>query len=87
MFFPLASFIYSAEGENILINLSNRNGFTLIELLIVVAILGVLAMVAIPQFASYRIKSFNSNATSDLRNFRTAMDACYADRRGYPGGM
>jgi type IV pilus assembly protein PilA len=87
MFFTLASFIWSAEGENILDKLRNRKGFTLIELLIVVAIIGILAMVALPQFTSYRIKSFNSNATSDLRNFSTALEACFADRRGYPGGL
>jgi len=64
----------------------NRKGFTLIELLIVVAIIGILAAVAIPQFSSYRIKGFNSNATSDVRNFRTTLEAVYADRQGYPGG-
>lgn len=63
----------------------NRKGFTLIELLIVVAIIGILAAVAIPQFSSYRIKGFNSNATSDVRNFKTALEAVYADRQGYPG--
>lgn len=62
----------------------NRKGFTLIELLIVVAIIGILAAVAIPQLNAYRIKGFNSNATSDLRNFKTALEAVYADRQAYP---
>ncbi len=63
----------------------NRKGFTLIELLIVVAIIGILAAVAIPQFSSYRMKGFNSNGTSDLRNFKTVLEAVYADKMGYPG--
>jgi len=76
-----------AEGEKILNKLRNRKGFTLIELLIVVAIIGILAVVAIPQYAAYRIKGYNSNATTDLRNFRTVLESCYSDWKGYPGGM
>jgi type IV pilus assembly protein PilA len=62
----------------------NRKGFTLIELLIVVAIIGILAAVAIPQFSAYRIRGFNSAATSDIRNFRTQMEAAFADNQAYP---
>ena len=62
----------------------NRKGFTLIELLIVVAIIGILAAVAIPQFASYRQKGYNSAATSDLKNAKTTMEAYYADNQFYP---
>jgi len=61
----------------------NRKGFTLIELLIVVAIIGILAAVAIPQFSAYRIRGFNSAAASDARNFRTAMEAGFADNQIY----
>jgi type IV pilus assembly protein PilA len=64
----------------------SRKGFTLIELLIVVAIIGILAAVAIPQFSTYRAKGYNSNATSDVRNLRTTLEAVNADRQGYPGG-
>jgi len=62
----------------------SRKGFTLIELLIVVAIIGILAAVAIPQFSAYRIKGFNSAATSDLRNFKTQMESAFADQQAYP---
>ncbi len=61
----------------------DNKGFTLIELMIVVAIIGILAAIAIPQFAAYRQRSFNSAATSDLRNFKTVMEAHYADFQQY----
>ena len=64
--------------------LRNRKGFTLIELLIVVAIIGILAAVAIPQFASYRQKGYNSAATSDLKNAKTTLEAFFADNQAYP---
>ena len=61
----------------------NREGFTLIELLIVVAIIGILAAVAIPQFSAYRIKGFNSAAASDLKNSKTAQESLFADNQTY----
>ena len=64
-----------------------QKGFTLIELLIVVAIIGILAAIAIPQFSAYRQKAYNSAAQSDLKNFKTAMEAYYADNQAYPAGM
>jgi type IV pilus assembly protein PilA len=64
--------------------LRSRKGFTLIELLIVVAIIGILAAVAIPQFSSYRAKAYNSAAQSDLRNLKTSMESVFADSQAYP---
>ena len=64
--------------------LRNRKGFTLIELLIVVAIIGILAAIAIPQFSAYRAKANNTAATSDMRNLKTQMEAYYADAQSYP---
>lgn len=61
----------------------NQNGFTLIELLIVVAIIGILAAIAVPQFNKYRINGFNSSAISDLRNLRTVQESLYTEYHRY----
>lgn len=64
--------------------LRSNKGFTLIELLIVVAIIGILAAIAIPQFSAYRQKAYHSAAVSDLKNTKTALESYYADNQHYP---
>ena len=61
----------------------DAEGFTLVELMIVVAIIGILAAIAIPQFAAYRIRGYNSSALSDVRNLSTAEAAYFADWQRY----
>ena len=62
----------------------SEKGFTLIELLIVVAIIGILAAIAIPQFAAYRQRAYNTAALSDLKNVKTGFEAFMADSQAYP---
>jgi prepilin-type N-terminal cleavage/methylation domain-containing protein len=64
---------------------NNEKGFTLIELMIVIAIIGILAAIAIPQFSAYRQRSYNSSANADLRNAATAQEAYYVDSMTYTG--
>ena len=63
--------------------MKDQKGFTLIELMIVIAIIGILAAIAIPQFSAYRKRSYNAAAQSDLRNFATAQEAYYVDEATY----
>ena len=60
--------------------------FTLIELLIVVAIIGILAAIAVPNFLNAQVRAKIGRVRSDLYAFATAMEAYHIDRNEYPWG-
>ena len=59
--------------------LANRKGFTLVELMIVVAIIGILAAIAIPNFLNFRLKAKSSEAKSNLGAIRSTEVAYFAE--------
>lgn len=59
-------------------------GFTLIELLIVVAIIGILAAIAVPNFLNAQIRAKVSAAESDMRNLGVALESYRLDNNVYP---
>src|SRR4030043_2335472 len=58
-------------------------GFTLIELMIVVAIIGILAAIAIPNFLRYQAKSKQSEAKANLGAIFTSETSCKAEKDFY----
>ncbi len=59
-----------------------EKGFALIELLIIVAIIGILAAIALPQFGAYKNRKYQSAAKSDLRDLHEACKTYWADNAG-----
>ena len=58
---------------------NNQKGFTLIELMIVIAIIGILAAIAIPQFAAYRVRANNTKASTAAGVMKSAEAALNSD--------
>ena len=61
----------------------NKKGFTLIELMIVVAIIGILAAIAIPNFLKFQAKSKQSEAKTNLKGVYTAETAFFGENNTY----
>lgn len=61
----------------------NAEAFTLVELLIVIAVIAILATIAIPTFAGYRSRGFDTAAISDLKAAAIAQEAYHVDNEIY----
>jgi type IV pilus assembly protein PilE len=62
------------------------SGFTLIELLIVIAVIGLLAAIALPNYSDYVVRGKLVEATSALSDGRIKMEQFFQDSRTYAGG-
>ena len=65
------------------LRLRAEGGFTLIELLVVIAIVGILAAIAIPQFAAYRRRGYDADVKSNIGNAVISQEAYYTDHLTY----
>jgi type IV pilus assembly protein PilA len=65
--------------------IGKRNGFTLVELMIVVAIIGILAAIAIPNFMQFRLKAKTAEVRSIIGAIRTSEVSYFAENSFYIG--
>ena len=63
----------------------SESGFTLIEMLIVIAIIGILASVAIPQYSQYKIRGYDAQTKQALKNMHLLCNAYWLDTSALQG--
>ncbi len=64
-------------------NMKKEKGFTLIELMIVIAIIGILAAIAVPQFVAYRMRAFNASGKAVVHNLKADQSNLYSETSRY----
>ena len=65
--------------------MKQSRGFTLVELLVVVAVIGILAAIAVPQYSDHVMRSKIAEATATLSEHRVRMEQYFQDNRTYVG--
>ncbi len=63
--------------------MNNKKGFSVIELLVVIAIIGVLSTIAMPQYAEYKRRAYDSVAKSNIRDLVTSQEVYYLENSKY----
>ena len=64
-----------------------RRGFTLLELIIVIAIIGILASIAVPNYMQTPVRAREAVLKTNLRTIREVIDQFHADKGGYPAAL
>ena len=65
----------------------NQSGFSLIELIIVIAVMGLLGMVAVPSFSAIQTKTKNTSFKSTAHTIEMALETYVLDNGNYPSGQ
>ena len=63
--------------------IKRNSGFSLIEVITVVGIIGIVAGIAVPQYAAYRASAYCSNVRSDLANLAVHQEAYFIENNAY----
>lgn len=66
---------------------ARRRGFTLLELIIVIAIIGILASIAVPNYMQTPVRAREAVLKTNLRTIREVIDQFHADKGGYPAAL
>lgn len=80
-----ASIKFPAKNIPAEVPMNKARGFTLVEVLVVVAIIGIIAAIAVPQYTDYVTRGKVSEATGALSDLRLRAEKWFSDNRTYVG--